>query len=297
LRTAVGGARAQGAGNQQANGNNETPALPPEQQQKLDAGLASLNREYDTKIADGEVTADEAKNIAIKVKGAHPIFTKLEVVDRGSDWEFDYVVNPSGKVIKKKRTNVNRNPNGTISDPIPIIWFKPRIINYPILYLLSKNINNGNQILFLSTTKLPNEKVVEMYLPNEIKKVPNSIEIGVSRENRPEIGKIIGPLAPTGQRTQGGEIFRKPLREQYLFGIKRTEDVQIDHVIENQLGGPHHINNLWPLNSEINRDGGNKMFNQTVPDPENDGETTISKLKNITRDNGKKFYIFIKRFG
>jgi hypothetical protein len=112
LRTAVGGARAQGAGNQQANGNNETPALPPEQQQKLDAGLASLNREYDTKIADGEVTADEAKNIAIKVKGAHPIFTKLEVVDKGSDWEFDYVVNPPGKVVKRKVTR----PSNTNED-------------------------------------------------------------------------------------------------------------------------------------------------------------------------------------
>jgi phage-related protein len=241
LRTTVGGARTQASGNQQANLNNETPALPPDQQQKLDAGLTSLNREYESKIADGEVTADEAKNIAIKVKGAHQIFTKLEVVDKGSDWEFDYVVNPSGKVVKKKMSSVNRNPKGTISDPIPIDWLKPRVQDYPVLYLLSKRNDSNTNAVFISTKMLQGDALIAKFFPDNIKKLPNGFEIGVSPENRPKIGMVIGPVAPTGQRTPGGEIFRKPLKTAYFFDEIRNEDVQIDHVLENQLGGPHSV--------------------------------------------------------
>jgi hypothetical protein len=62
----------------------------------------------------------------------------LEVVDRGSDWEFDYVVNPEGKVVKKKTKPISlpatfkkgqNIPNSLIdskpkNSPVPDKWLE-----------------------------------------------------------------------------------------------------------------------------------------------------------------------------
>lgn len=79
-------------------GKKEEPAAAhdPEKQARIDAGLAHLEVEQAARVVAGKLSRENADAIASKVKGDHPVFTSLVVVDGGGGgrWDFDYKASP-----------------------------------------------------------------------------------------------------------------------------------------------------------------------------------------------------------
>ncbi len=102
------------------------------------------------------------------------------------------------------------------------------------------------------------------------------------------------PFVPTTRANEAGSTITNRLR---LFGFfADDEKLDGDHVWEIQLGGPDHVENMWPLDSEVNRQGGTKLANATVTNDENK-KLKMSKVKDEARENikkGKDMWIKVK---
>jgi len=76
----------------------------------IDAALGEIDQEGKQKIADGEVTTEDASQIASDVKRDHPLIVEsISVIDGGETWDFVYVQKKSGKksLPKKPRPILN----------------------------------------------------------------------------------------------------------------------------------------------------------------------------------------------
>ena len=74
----------------------KTPALDPETQMKLDAGLAAIDTAQGPLEKDGQLPDEGAMQVVTQVKGAHPVFKSLTARKDGDHWLYEYVVNPPG---------------------------------------------------------------------------------------------------------------------------------------------------------------------------------------------------------
>jgi hypothetical protein len=73
--------------------------VDPEHEKKVQEGLGAIDAEKVKYLVDGSISKEDAQKIAATVKGRHPVFTSLTVVEHGDDFDFDYVASP-GKSYK-----------------------------------------------------------------------------------------------------------------------------------------------------------------------------------------------------
>lgn len=89
-----------------AQGPQAPGAQSPEFNAKVQAGLDAIDREEARYLTNGEIRREEAETVAAKVKRDHPVFKSLTIVDGGTTWDYDYVVNPhkqkKGKTQEEK---------------------------------------------------------------------------------------------------------------------------------------------------------------------------------------------------
>jgi hypothetical protein len=75
---------------------DETPETDdPEHDAKVTAGLAAIDTEEQRYLEQGKISEEEAQKVAASVKGSHPVFKSLEVVDGGESWDYSYAASAS----------------------------------------------------------------------------------------------------------------------------------------------------------------------------------------------------------
>jgi hypothetical protein len=120
--------------------------------------------------------------------------------------------------------------------------------------------------------------------------LPNSSTVGLSDEFASLApGKLL-VFSEKGKTGGGGKINKlfKP------FGFRpKHEDLDGDHVMERQLGGPDEIKNLWPLKAGENRSSGSLLNTMEVPGT----KMTLNQAreKRPKQDKKKTLYLLIKK--
>jgi hypothetical protein len=79
----------------------------PDKQKKVDAGLADIEKEEKRFKESGKIEKEDAQKVASTVKGRHPVFKSIKVVDGGATWDYDYVASPG--VVKKGATKIGQD--------------------------------------------------------------------------------------------------------------------------------------------------------------------------------------------
>lgn len=63
----------------------------PAKRKKIQAGIAAINQEEKQYLTNGKIKKEEAQKVATAVKGKHPVFAKISVVDGGKKWNYQYI--------------------------------------------------------------------------------------------------------------------------------------------------------------------------------------------------------------
>ncbi|HEX4526266.1 MAG TPA: DUF4157 domain-containing protein [Gaiellaceae bacterium] len=238
------------------------PANPPPDPQKqirINAALAMIDAE-DTRVAHhGEVTKEEAEGIAQRVRQAHPVLRTLTVVDAAGRWDYDYTASPG-----QKKTGAKKLATGDKqSDPIDFAWFKPRVSSYKRIMLAPAAAMAG--LRSKKGARPPRADVA---------KLPGSYTVGPSGGATPD-GQAIGATGVDSQ-TAPNFVFRAQAKVSgnaekdrfnaliERFGYNRDDNLyggttDGDHVMEKQLGGHDQFDNVWPLDSSVNRTSGSSV--------------------------------------
>jgi hypothetical protein len=120
---------------------------------------------------------------------------------------------------------------------------------------------------------------IEEYRPHEHRPMPlGGRPIGIAANYQVVRGKKL-KLRP-GDGTPGGGRINRLIR---AYGYSpANEGADGDHVVEIQLGGIDHLNNLWPLDSSENRSAGATLASMSFNTPS--GTTiTMRQLKTLAR--------------
>ncbi len=96
---------------------------------------------------------------------------------------------------------------------------------------------------------------IKAYLPTRPDTLPGTnTKIGIEPQFQVDVGLRVQYEA---SRTRGGRLINRALED---FGFRaREEDMDGDHVVEMQIGGPNSLPNLWPLSASENRSSGSKL--------------------------------------
>jgi hypothetical protein len=69
----------------------------PEHDAAVTAGLTALAVAEEPYLVNGEISQEDAVTVAARVKEEHPVFTVLQVVDGGDNWDYEWAGSPGGK--------------------------------------------------------------------------------------------------------------------------------------------------------------------------------------------------------
>lgn len=180
----------------------------------------------------------------------------------------------------------------TEDHPLPLAYPKRRWSAYPTIYVGPRASNRitqadlaaGNVAAIQAqltaaerTAWAARGNAIEAYRPTQRRALPGGDTIGIDGNYRTEPGKKIR-LVP--QSTQGGGLINSALSP---FGYRaRSENMDGDHVIEMQLGGPNILPNLWPLEAGENRSSGSTIASMTFTKPDGT-RIAMEALKNRAR--------------
>jgi hypothetical protein len=123
LRTAVGGARAQGDSN--ISSDNEVGSRP-----EVIAGVNSIDDEEAHYLTNGTLTKEKADEVARNIKRKYPVFKSFVAVDVAADdvWDYEYEASPKKKVkgkYRKIRTGSSNSYTSIEQIPRELLYSKP----------------------------------------------------------------------------------------------------------------------------------------------------------------------------
>ncbi len=262
----------------------------PRKAQKVQAGLADIDKEEQKYLKTGkEISKEDADKVTRTVKLKHPIFKSITVIDGHETWDYEYVASPSKR---KKGEKQVKDDAGTQNNPFEITWPKPPSSKYEPLYLggvigkpRSQSILKG---LFTRRQNDETGNPVKKYISHGSHSLQGGHSIGISPHYQISTGKIIGPLSQA--KTPGGKKLNNILKK-YGF-MPESEGKDADHVWEIQFGGKDLVENLWPLDSVINSTAGSTLKSLTITYPKSGKQAKITELKSRT----KKYYFKITKF-
>jgi hypothetical protein len=76
---------------------DEVDEEDPEKADRVRAGLAAIDAEEQRRAEGGKISREEAEQVAGTVREAHPVFTRLAVVDGGDSWNYRWEASPGGE--------------------------------------------------------------------------------------------------------------------------------------------------------------------------------------------------------
>lgn len=103
---AVGLAKAAGdffTGSEKKKEDNTPETDDPEHDAKVTAGLVAIDTAERGHLENGEITRENAEEVARSVKQQHPVFTSLQVVDGRETWDYDYTASPGEKITGERK--------------------------------------------------------------------------------------------------------------------------------------------------------------------------------------------------
>jgi hypothetical protein len=129
-----------------ADSEDQVAEEDPEKADKVRAGFADLDAADRQALEGGKLSREEAVQIAATVKGNHPVFTRLEVVDGGDTWDYHWEASPGGTKVGEKKeeedTSLTFNAGDSVLIPFrgtneagiyrrieitaqgPLVWFE-----------------------------------------------------------------------------------------------------------------------------------------------------------------------------
>jgi hypothetical protein len=246
-------------------GKEEKPDERTEEQKKadLDKGIAEAEALQKTP----NITEAEIRKGLIPIKQKYRMESLDLVVDKEDDAK--ETVHVMGKInpdANTAPTDVERAAGDSEKNPIDFEWVKPAAANYPPVQLAP-----ADQVA--AAKKSTGKSDLSLA---EVKNLPGAFEASPTQST--SLGDItIGVTNPISQ-TAPGFVFQAQAQvsgdshkdkvnrtlEKYGYNRKDNADPTTDgdHVMEKQLGGPDLENNVWPLNSSVNRSSGSRMKNQ-----------------------------------
>ena len=258
-------------------------------QEKWQKGMADLQKLADKSKIDPEDSIEIKKDLGL-IKKTHG-FKTLDVSQQGKEWVVDAEMNPKDTV---KIHGVDPNaPDGSVAKPFPLKWPKRESAKYRKLYFGGRIDKYRKQdditVLYNARSDHKDEtgEVIKIYDPHSPKNLAGGKTIGLDPDWRTYIGKKVSPVKAS---TPGGRTLRDAL-ESYGF-IPSKEGMDMDHVIEIQMGGINDLKNMWPLESAENQHSGRTL--STLPVKMPDGKT--KSMRDLKEDNTRKYYFQIDSF-
>jgi hypothetical protein len=253
--------------------------MPPSK--KWEEGVAGVHAELEKLDEGGQLDEAKFKSSVAAWQQAYG-FTELTVEVSGGQRTITGAMS-----TKKKVTDVGRA--GTKAEPFPLMYPKPRS-QFPTLYFGKETDAIRTQAWFKQAYDDPIEREknkIKRYVPfpSGGQELPDGKEIGIRSPYDLTIGSLVGPLAQEG--TTGGYLINDRLRK---YGF-RPNGMQGDHFHEIQYGGKNKVENLWPLDKDLNRAGGNYLKNLEVTLPSGK-KKKVSELK----ANVREYWFEIKGF-
>lgn len=252
----------------------------------------------------------EINRVKAKIVKAQNEKTPNEDVIATLDIELTGYFNQLGEVLSAL---IDRSgEEGSEKNPIPIVYPKRRAGAYPIIYVgpkteqplkqdwLKKCAQEGKGKAKSLLDHVPPEtkaallkedsfKVwggrVEAYKPTGGKRqLPSGEPVGLSEQfANLQPGRVLmfSEKGGTGGGRKINDLFRP-------FGYRAQNNVlDGDHVMERQLGGPDHVDNLWPLPASENRSSGATVKGMRHPE-------SGKVLDDVRVKKGGTIYLLIK---
>jgi hypothetical protein len=176
---------------------------------------------------------------------------------------------------------------GTHKNPINLHWPKPATATYPTIYLGGPGTANrkkyANSVLAGQVGQADPDvpgHTVKAYRPHKRVTLPTGETIGLAQPYRVGLGTVLHFNASLSSTTAGGRKFNS-LAGRYGLAVGNSQ-FNADHVLERQLGGPDHLDNLWPLDGLTNSNGGRNLHLMTI-DLGGGKTAKVTDLKNTSR--------------
>lgn len=212
-----------------------------------------------------------------------------------------------------------RGDFATKANPLPLVWTKPPSADYKPLFLGPK-LRNSEQTIQQPTLeaakdagmdarariadrlRLKNDVEIEAwekkrmpiktYEPHERKATPDGEHtLGLTRPWKIFVGRELQLPTHKPPGSPGGGVINDVLKPYgYNPGAEYRDG---DHVVEMQLGGDNVLENLWPLNADVNRASGTNIRKQEFA---LEGGVTISmgQLKELARRRKNPRAVWLK---
>ena len=249
---------------------------------RWDAAVAAVRQ--DLARMEGEGVTDTDLQNAIPGWIRQHGFRTLTIITREEEYQINGTMNPAGAVATVPKSGTRRNP-------FRLDWPKPPSANYVELYfggiVNARRAQSALKGLFNRGAADGTGTLVQQFFPNQRKALPGGgTVIGLTAPYRVNVNSIIGPLSTAG--TPGGSVLLDVL---WPYGFDSTYEARdADHVREMQLGGVNLVQNMWPLDSGINRGAGPTLAQATVLYPTSGKSTTIAALKAKISPSNRYFF-------
>jgi len=201
-------------------------------------------------------------------------FTDLKVEVKDDGHEIMGAMSPHKPVAKMGR-------DGTHTHPFPLAYPKPKN-RYNTIYLGPANSPARTQTDLKKAYDNPVTRAAQQI--DKFVAFPSGAQalggkpFGIQGKHALGLGDKVGPLTTAG--TTGGYLINDRLDK---YGFDRAhEKVEGDHFWEIQFGGENVIENLWPLDEDINGKSGNYLKNLEVTLPSGK-KKKVPELKAATR--------------
>jgi hypothetical protein len=261
--------------------------------------------------ADAKYQKPASQNALIAAEALVPIIRADRAKARaarkaGKETEADKIAMTISTNFKQvgKYLNIVFKPDnyGDKNHAIPLKWPGPTSGQYPVLYFggrlpvkLRPRSQKELEALFKANKKDETGNFVRKYGPQSLNQLPGGDTIGLAPAFQIRAGTVVGPLPPTSETTEGGDVLEKAIAPYGFASENESPPLQLDHVHEIQLGGSKNdtIENLWPLEKSANRNKGSKIKNADVEFPEGN-MIKMSELKLIAQSRPKNKQIWFK---
>ena len=235
----------------------------PDHDAKVTAGLAAIDEEDQEREKEGKLSREGAEEVAHTVHKNHPVFKSIAVVDAEETWDYAYTASPDNK---KKGAPKEAAPGDSEKNSIDFEWVKPAAASYPPIQLApadavaaAKKSTGQSDLSRAEVKKLPGAFVASPTQSTSL----GDITIGVTNPvSQTAPGFVFQAQAQVSGNSQKDKVNRTLEKYGYNREDNANPTTDGDHVMEKQLGGPDSEDNVWPLNSSVNRSSGSRMKTQ-----------------------------------
>jgi len=254
--------------------------VPQDPQQRLDQGLAAAVKAVNA-LKGSSVTGSLIDPVLVAIKVRYG-FATLAARERAGDWWVEGTINPT----KASKTDKKAGPAGASgaagssnTNPIEIRWVKPAASAYPAIVLappadVAARRTGSGRLTLVQLNSIPTKFTAYPTRGRSLGGVSIGVTNAMSKTRNGFVFQAATQVSDNTQKDAFNSLIEK-------WGYNRDDNAAPptdgDHVMEKQLGGPDAFDNVWPLNSGINRSSGSTVRGEI---------TRIKQDNNLSSLNG-----------